>query len=84
LLSNIFRFIKIRFLTPEGRGLPGVSEHDTIGYRIEALRVYLEQQLNEQIFINSYKLLQVNFIFLIPFRMNLRLKKKQAKHLKNY
>ena len=48
-----------RFLTPEGKKLPGLSDHDTIGYRIEALRVYLEQQLSEQTFIKAYKLLQV-------------------------
>lgn len=39
--------------------MPGLSEHDTIGYRIEALRVYLEQQLTEQTFLNAYKTLEV-------------------------
>jgi hypothetical protein len=30
-----------------------------MGYRIEALKVYLEKQLGEDIFLNSYKMLQV-------------------------
>jgi len=46
------------FLTPEGHRIPGLSEHDSIGYRIEALRVYLENQLGSDPFINSYKMLQ--------------------------
>lgn len=46
-------------MTPEGQRLPGLSEHDTIGYRIEALRVYLEQQLGADEFISVYKMLQV-------------------------
>jgi hypothetical protein len=51
-----------RFLTPEGKKLPGLSDHDTIGYRIEALRVYLEQQLTESAFISAYKILQVIYL----------------------
>ncbi len=46
------------FLTPEGGRLPGLSEHDSIGYRIEALRVYLEQQLGADAFFGAYKMLQ--------------------------
>ena len=46
------------FLTPDGQKLPGLSEHDSIGYRIEALRVYLEQQLGSDTFIDAYKMLQ--------------------------
>ena len=52
-------YITNSFLTPEGKRLPGLSDKDTIGYRIEALRLYLEQQLGEDIFINIYKALQV-------------------------
>ena len=35
--------------------LPGVCATDSMGYRIEALRVYLEQQLNDIPFIAAYK-----------------------------
>lgn len=37
--------------------LPGVDNKDSIGFRIEALRVYLEQQLGDDIFIKAYKYL---------------------------
>jgi len=48
-----------RFLTPEGKALrlPGVSDQDTVGYRIEALRVYLEQQLTVDKFLQAYNFL---------------------------
>lgn len=38
---------KCRFLMINGKQvlLPGVSEIDTLGFKIEALRVYLEKQL---------------------------------------
>ena len=49
-------------MTPEGKKLPGLSDKDTIGYRIEALRLYLEQQLGEDVFISIYKTLQVNIV----------------------
>jgi len=48
----------IRFLTPEGQQIPFLSQKDTIGYRIEALRLYLEQQLTEKVFLEVYKILQ--------------------------
>jgi len=50
------------FLTPEGRELrlPGVSDRDSMCYRIEALRVYLEKQLGEDRFIEAYKYLVDN------------------------
>ncbi len=48
-----------KFLTPDGQRIPNMSEHDSIGYRIEALRLYLEKQLNESIFMKAYKYLQV-------------------------
>ena len=35
--------------------LPGVTATDSMGYRIEALRVYLEQQLGDIPFIAAYK-----------------------------
>lgn len=37
--------------------LPGVDNKDSIGFRIEALRVYLEKQLGDEIFIKAYKYL---------------------------
>lgn len=36
------------------KNLPGVQSSDSMGYRIEALRVYLETQLGEQPFIAAY------------------------------
>ena len=48
-----------RFLTPDGKNLPGVSEKDTITYRIEALRVFLEDQMGEDTFYQAYKYLMV-------------------------
>lgn len=50
---------KCSFLTPEGKRLPGLSDKDTIGYRIETLRFYLEQELGADNFITVYKTLQV-------------------------
>ncbi len=49
------------FLTPDGKRLPGVTDKDSISYRIEALKVYLEQQLGDQTFLDIYKHLQVRF-----------------------
>jgi len=46
-----------KFLTPDGQKIPLMSEKDTIGYRIEALRLYLEKQLSETIFMKAYKYL---------------------------
>ena len=37
------------------QNLPGVSATDSMGYRIEALRVYLENQLGDIPFIAAYK-----------------------------
>lgn len=37
------------------KNLPGVQASDSMGYRIEALRVYLEQQLGDQAFIGAYQ-----------------------------
>ncbi len=37
------------------QNLPGVTATDTMGYRIEALRVYLEQKLGDIPFIAAYK-----------------------------
>jgi len=56
--STIFNF-NLSFLTPEGKRLPGLSDKDTIGYRIETLRLYLEQELGADSFINVYRTLQV-------------------------
>lgn len=41
------------------KNLPGVSATDSMGYRIEALRVYLENQLGDIPFIAGYKHLVV-------------------------
>jgi NIMA (never in mitosis gene a)-related kinase len=37
------------------KNLPGVQASDSMGYRIEALRVYLETQLGDQAFITAYQ-----------------------------
>jgi NIMA (never in mitosis gene a)-related kinase len=47
------------FLTLDGKMVPGISEKDSISYRIEALRFYLEKQLGEETFIKAYQYLQV-------------------------
>jgi len=39
------------------KNLPGVQATDSTGYRIEALRVYLENQLTDSVFIKAYKYL---------------------------
>jgi hypothetical protein len=49
-----------RFLTPDGNRLPGISETDSITYRIEALRCYLEHNLTEDVFLKAYKYIQVS------------------------
>jgi NIMA (never in mitosis gene a)-related kinase len=46
-----------KFLTPDGKVIPGITEHDSMGYRIESLKVYLELQLGEDLFLKIYKLL---------------------------
>ena len=42
------------------QNLPGVTATDSMGYRIEALRVYLERQLGDVPFIAAYKHLIVS------------------------
>lgn len=37
------------------KNLPGVQASDSMAYRIEALRVYLENQLTENVFITAYQ-----------------------------
>lgn len=49
----------------EGNAIPGVSEKDSMSYRIESLRFYLENQLGEEIFIKTYQYLQVFFFFIL-------------------
>ena len=49
------------FLTLEGNVIPGISNQDSISYRIETLRFYLENQLGEELFIKTYQYLQVSF-----------------------
>lgn len=41
-------------------GIPGVTASDSMGYRIEALRVYLENQLGDIPFLAAYKHLVVS------------------------
>jgi hypothetical protein len=40
--------------------LPGVTASDSMGYRIEALRVYLELKLGDVPFVAAYKHLIVS------------------------
>ena len=47
-----------KFLTPDGQKIPNMSAKDSMGYRIEALRLYLEKQLSEVVFMKAYKYLQ--------------------------
>jgi hypothetical protein len=47
------------------QNIPGVTATDTMGYRIEALRVYLENLLGDIPFIAAYKHLVV-----ITFKLN--------------
>jgi hypothetical protein len=42
------------------QNLPGVTATDGMGYRIEALRVYLELQLGDAPFVAAYKHLIVS------------------------
>lgn len=51
-----------KFLRPDGKELhlPGVSEKDSIAYRIEALKVFLESALGDMAFIEAYQYLQEN------------------------
>jgi hypothetical protein len=58
-MQSTYSSFNLSFLTPEGKRLPGLSDKDTIGYRIEALRLYLEQELGADSFINVYRTLQV-------------------------
>jgi NIMA (never in mitosis gene a)-related kinase len=46
------------FLAPDGKIIPGLSEHDSMSYRIETLRVYLDAMLGESLLMKAYKLLQ--------------------------
>lgn len=48
-----------KFLRPDGKELilPGVSDKDSIAYRIEALREYLEQTIGDEILLNAYQYL---------------------------
>lgn len=42
--------------------LPGVTKSDSMGYRIEALRVYLEGVLGDEIFLAAYRHLVVSVL----------------------
>ena len=48
-----------KFLRPDGKELylPGVSEKDGVAYRIEALRVYLEQTIGDEKLLTVYQVL---------------------------
>ena len=45
------------------QNIPGVTATDSMGYRIEALRVYLENILGDIHFLAAYKHLVVTFVF---------------------
>lgn len=40
--------------------VPGINDRDTISFKIEALRFYLEKQLGSNNFYEAYRLLEVN------------------------
>jgi len=45
--------------------VPGTSERDTIGYKIEALRYYLENKIGFEQFMKVYQMIEVIiFIYL--------------------
>ena len=46
-----------KFLKPDGKELilPGVSDKDSMSYRIEALREYLEQTLGDMVLLEAYQ-----------------------------
>jgi len=46
------------------KNLPGVTSSDSKGYRIEALRVYIENQLGDQAFLHIYRTLVVRLLFI--------------------
>lgn len=48
------------------KNLPGVTSSDSKGYRIEALRVYIENQLGDQAFLHIYRTLVVSFFISEP------------------
>jgi NIMA (never in mitosis gene a)-related kinase len=60
-LSKPVEDVKVlpKFLHPEGHALvlPGISDRDSLGLKLEALRVYLERQLGEDRFYSAYKLI---------------------------
>lgn len=35
--------------------IPGITASDSMSYRIEALRVHLENQMGDELFVNAYK-----------------------------
>ncbi|KAL4511939.1 hypothetical protein ABPG72_012784 [Tetrahymena utriculariae] len=51
--------VKCEFLGVDGIQIPGMSEKDSIFNRIEALKVYLERNLGENLFIQIYQEIQL-------------------------
>ncbi|EAR94643.2 plant dual-specificity MAP kinase kinase family domain protein (macronuclear) [Tetrahymena thermophila SB210] len=51
--------VKCEFLGVDGIQIPGMSEKDSIFNRIEALKVYLERNLGEDLFIQIYQEIQL-------------------------
>ncbi len=49
IINKLIRFLKIDEKTSFNH-LPGVSERDTMGFKIEALRFYLEKELGSDSF----------------------------------
>eukprot|EP01017_Pseudomicrothorax_dubius_P026485 TRINITY_DN2958_c0_g1_i16.p1 TRINITY_DN2958_c0_g1~~TRINITY_DN2958_c0_g1_i16.p1 ORF type:complete len:141 (-),score=43.22 TRINITY_DN2958_c0_g1_i16:97-519(-) len=46
-----------KFLSPDGNPLvlPGINDRDSLGLKLEALRIYLEKQIGEDKFYKAYK-----------------------------
>jgi len=58
--------LTFRFLGIDGQLIPGVGDQkDSICNRIEALKVYLEKNLGEDLFIATYNALSVRHTHII-------------------
>jgi hypothetical protein len=58
--KELFHSKSLKLISRFLMNLPGVTATDSMGYRIEALRVYLENQLGDVAFIAAYKHLLVS------------------------
>lgn len=48
-----------KFVTPEGKPVPGMSPRDSAGYVIEVVKMYLEKELGDKKFAEAYRFLEV-------------------------